>query len=263
MNELGPEARAILEAGRHGDDPTSADRARVRGAVMHAIAAGGVGAAAAAVAGKTAAASMAPKAAAAAAATSFGMSFAGKLVAVAFLASVTTGGLYAWSRRAATPAPAAPPAPAAIEAAASPKSNAPAPALAPAPTNDAPASEPPAEAAKPPAPEVTSPPPRSAPTTAAAAAPAPDPLEAEARRLRAAHDAIQAGDAQSALADLDAQNRAYATGQLGEERSATRVLALCKLGRVTEAKAAAARFIADHPRSPLVDRLRTPCAEGN
>ena len=40
MSELGPEARAILRAARDADDPTPADRARIRGALMASIGAG-------------------------------------------------------------------------------------------------------------------------------------------------------------------------------------------------------------------------------
>ncbi len=40
MKELSPEARAILEAGRYGDDPTPEDRARLRATIMRATAMG-------------------------------------------------------------------------------------------------------------------------------------------------------------------------------------------------------------------------------
>src|SRR5262249_40542148 len=43
MSELGPEARAILDAGRAGDEPSAADRARMRARVMSAVAAGAIG----------------------------------------------------------------------------------------------------------------------------------------------------------------------------------------------------------------------------
>jgi hypothetical protein len=58
---------------------------------------------------------------------------------------------------------------------------------------------------------------------------------------------------------LDEQSATYETGQLREERAAARVLVLCKLGRVEEANAAAARFLRDNPRSPLLDRIRPGC----
>ncbi len=64
MSELGPEAQAVVDAGRAGDDPTARDRARVRAALMAAVMAGGAGAAS--VAGEGAAAAGAMKGAAAA-----------------------------------------------------------------------------------------------------------------------------------------------------------------------------------------------------
>ncbi len=63
MSELGPEARSVVDAGRAGDDPTPRDRARVRAALMTAIAAGSAGTAA--VVGEGAAAAGAAKGAAA------------------------------------------------------------------------------------------------------------------------------------------------------------------------------------------------------
>lgn len=50
-DELSPDARSIIDAGRAGDDPTEADRARVRAALMISLA-GGAGAAAAAAAAR-------------------------------------------------------------------------------------------------------------------------------------------------------------------------------------------------------------------
>ena len=85
-------------------------------------------------------------------------------------------------------------------------------------------------------------------------------LEAETRLLREAHDAMQAGQPAKALDLLDQQSLAYAGGQLVEERAAARVLALCKAGRPEAAQAAAARFLQEHPQSPLADRVRTACA---
>ncbi len=94
-----------------------------------------------------------------------------------------------------------------------------------------------------------------APVVAGAAVPEEDPLAAETRRLRDAHGALRAGDAPKALALLGEQG-----GQLGEERAAARVLALCQLGRVAESEAARAAFLREHPRSPLADRVRGGCA---
>jgi hypothetical protein len=145
---------------------------------------------------------------------------------------------------------------------------------APAPPSEASALEKPIAAA-PPAPRIAAsepveldeaesvtpvPAPVPVPAPAPAAAPQPaiadeDPLAAETRRLREAHGALQAGDAQKALGLLGEQG-----GQLGEERAAARVLALCQLGKIAEMEAARAAFLRDHPRSPLADRVRGGCA---
>ena len=81
----------------------------------------------------------------------------------------------------------------------------------------------------------------------------------ETRRLGEAHGALQRGDPQRALEMLDEQSAAYEDGQLQAERAAARILVLCKLGRVEEANAAAARFLRANPRSPLLDRIRSGC----
>jgi hypothetical protein len=47
---------------------------------------------------------------------------------------------------------------------------------------------------------------------------------------------------------------------LAEERAGERVIALCALGRVAEARSAARDFVAAYPRSPLVARIDPPCA---
>jgi hypothetical protein len=87
-----------------------------------------------------------------------------------------------------------------------------------------------------------------------------DPLIAETRHLGEAYRALQSDDPARALALLDEQSAVHAGGELGEERAAARVTALCKLGRREEAAAAAARFLRDHPRSPHADRVRAACA---
>ncbi len=59
-----------------------------------------------------------------------------------------------------------------------------------------------------------------------------------------------AGDPSGAIALLDEHARRFPSGALGEERDATRVLALCALGRTGEARAPAARFFAAFPGGP-------------
>jgi hypothetical protein len=88
-------------------------------------------------------------------------------------------------------------------------------------------------------------------------------LEAETRLIRAGVAALHAGDPAAALALFEQHALEYPTGVLAEERSAERVIALCDLGRESEARSAAEVFLRDHARSPLADRLRESCAGGS
>jgi hypothetical protein len=101
------------------------------------------------------------------------------------------------------------------------------------------------------------------PTAAAAAAPSLPPrasVAEETRILREANAALQAGDAPRALALLDSHARTFPNGALGEERNAQRIFALCKLGRVAEARAEAVRFSRYSPDSPMAKNIAASCA---
>jgi hypothetical protein len=87
-------------------------------------------------------------------------------------------------------------------------------------------------------------------------------LAAEIQLMHDVETALQAGQFERALRLLDDRGGST-SGALGEERAAARVVTLCKLGRVDEARAEAARFIHDRPRSPLVERMRSTCAKGS
>lgn len=252
MSDFGKEARSLLEGGRHGDDPTPADRARIRASVMRALAGGAALGAAATAAEATAAAK-----------TATGLSLLWKLGGLAVLCAASAGTTVAVMERAAPPDPPRP-ARAAAPLAAPPASAKPAP---PAP----PFAEPPPPATAAPAPRATATagrpepadlpadaPPPPPPSAAPVPAPPPDTLAAETQRLREAHGALRGGDAQRALALLEEQ--ADAGAQLREERAAGRILALCELGRVEEARAQAAAFLQQSPQSPMADRVRRSCA---
>jgi hypothetical protein len=85
-------------------------------------------------------------------------------------------------------------------------------------------------------------------------------LSVEARALADAQRALREGRNSEALALIAQQESAFASGELGQERRAAKIVALCALGRVTEARALALRFLADSPRSPLAARIRATCA---
>jgi hypothetical protein len=290
LSELGREARAIVEAGREGDDPTAEDRVRVKSALRRAILAGTVLAATSAASSTAKAASTAaPKLGATPAA-----GITGKTLAVLSLLSVLGAGLVVGvARRNSPEGPArgaatqthgaAAPSSRALEpqgaelppgAMASPNRDTAAPtALGEPPIRVPPAAPPiPAERRRASLPALVDRTPRTLPQAAlntkvgpsespggSMGTPGPDPLEAETRSLGEARVALLGGDPGRALELLDRQSVAYVHGQLSEERAAARVLALCKLGRLDEADAARAAFLRDSPHSLLVDRVRAGC----
>jgi hypothetical protein len=91
-------------------------------------------------------------------------------------------------------------------------------------------------------------------------APLADNLADELALLRAAHAALERGDAAAALAFLDQHEERFARGILTQERIATRALALCAAGRTSEARSAARGLLRLAPRSPHLARLRASCA---
>jgi hypothetical protein len=86
-----------------------------------------------------------------------------------------------------------------------------------------------------------------------------DQLLIETRGLRRMQRALRAGDARGALELLDREDEQHGAGLLQEERAAARVLALCRLGRISEARREAARFEERWPRSALAARVRSSC----
>jgi hypothetical protein len=84
-------------------------------------------------------------------------------------------------------------------------------------------------------------------------------LDAETRLLRQAHADIRAGKARQALDRLDAYDRRFGHGVLRAEHQAARVLALCQLGQRQEARSEAQAFLERWPSSPLAPRVRAAC----
>lgn len=257
MSELGPEAREILRNGRNGDDPLPADRARIHAALMATIAASAaITAASAANAAASAELPASVGLSKSLVSSLFGSAF-GKGLLILGLGVAGLGSWWAWPQ---------------------PKSNSIPPVSTitqqPILSLSAPAEPPPmvipvevlgdkpapmaaggATAVAPEKPLLV----EEKPPPSEAVAPPPDSLVVETQRLREAHGAMRDGDPEKALALLS-EEAAEAEGQkLREERAAARVLALCKLGRVDEAHAEAAAFLAQNPQSPLADRVRAAC----
>jgi hypothetical protein len=63
-------------------------------------------------------------------------------------------------------------------------------------------------------------------------------------------------DPHRALSLVDDGNRVFAAGSLGEEREVNAIAALVALGRRDEAQSRARRFLEDHPKSSLSERVR-------
>lgn len=108
---------------------------------------------------------------------------------------------------------------------------------------------------------------RSEPPAAADQAPeGPEPeaatagtLAAELALLGRAQHALRHEEPDAALRHLAEHAQRYPDGELSEEREATRVLALCAAGDREGARRLAARFLREHPTSPLSSRVRNCC----
>jgi hypothetical protein len=98
---------------------------------------------------------------------------------------------------------------------------------------------------------------------AAAQAPAPadtSGLDTEIALLRDARDALRGGQPDRALAVVEEHARRFPHGALAEEGDAERVLCLCALSRLGEARARAVLFAADYPHSSYQASLKSSCA---
>jgi hypothetical protein len=83
-------------------------------------------------------------------------------------------------------------------------------------------------------------------------------MQVEIAGLRQAQQLLYAGNAAQAVNVLDQLSSRVPTGGLMEERAATRVIALCTLGRASESGVAA--FMARYPSSVHAARVRSACA---
>jgi hypothetical protein len=84
-------------------------------------------------------------------------------------------------------------------------------------------------------------------------------ISEHAELLRDARSALSGGDAARALTLLDAHPE-VGRGPLGPEWAAARILVLCRLGRVAEAKQLGQRFLKSHASSPLAAQVAASCA---
>jgi len=127
-----------------------------------------------------------------------------------------------------------------------------------------PSAGPAAVAIEPPATSLADEPLHSAPAATTLApgprtAPAAADLAGDLDRLRQVHAALRGGRSEEALSLLDREGKGLEAGPLAEEAQGGRISALCQLGRLADARAATARFVATWPASPLALRLRGGC----
>lgn len=259
MTELNDDARALIDVARAAEEPTTEDRMRVHGALVVRVAA--LAGASTVVSATAGAAATGTAATATAGATGWASAaLMGKWMLMGALATtaVGTGVLAArgelgsesvspvhataarWSERVVPERIAA--------GAATPEDDGEAASADTESADDGQAEAPSPSAARP-----------SAGGAGAAASEAPSPLDSELALLREAQQHMQSGRADRALQLLDQHQVDHADGVLSQERQAARVFALCQLGRVAEARAAAAAFLRGAPNSPLADRVRGAC----
>lgn len=285
MNDLSDDAKALFEAARPGHEPTQRDREQVRAGLLIRI---GGAAATLGVAQTGAAASLGPGAAMASGAKTLlalklivGLTIAGGAGTVAYRSLAPGAPTSNTSVRARGPTDGATGSAGALGPAlkqqgqdakqeasdigfeASPPAKPPAVAARPTHERSPDGLEPTgSEAATFPEPERRS---RVAGAKPGAGTfpdetPRSSDLSREARALSVVQRAVRDGRSSEALALLDQQDRDFPQGELRQERVAARVVALCAAGRASEARALAASFLAQAPRSPLAARMRTVCA---
>jgi hypothetical protein len=235
MNELDFRAKAIVDAGRNADDPSPADRARIKHAILLQVA-GGVagGAAATAVAG-----------------TSVGLKVGLTVLAVSLVGGGTLGVLKVRSSHKA-----------ALErkahvVVAQASSPVPPPLL---PSESAQASIEPS-VALPLENKIRRVDKTRRPTSPMAKEPSAveDQLNAEVAVLKHAREELRMGRPARALEALAEYDRRFGRGTLGEERQALAAIAACQAHPGQAARAAAEDFMHKAPSSPLIDRVRAAC----
>lgn len=98
-----------------------------------------------------------------------------------------------------------------------------------------------------------------APRRLAEVAPPQSSLAQELAMLQRARRALNAENARLALGIVQELDERFPKGVLVEERSATRILSLCQLERLSEATQAAREFLERYPSSVYAERVRQSC----
>jgi hypothetical protein len=243
MNELGPEARSLLEAARDAESPTRDERARIKRGVLVQVAV--LGAATTTTGGAVA------------------MSVATKITLVGLSIAMLGGGafsLWVWKGRPATPVAvshqiAASPTPAVADPVTAEATTA---DLAPIPTIPTPTDQSLRDIPKHTLRKNNH---ATSPTLAASPSTSTDSLDPELTVLRQAQQDLRLGQPDQALRRLEDFDRRFGKGMLGQERQAIAAIALCQARPGPAAQTRAEQFLRTAPESPLAARVRTACKE--
>jgi hypothetical protein len=264
-HNLGPAGRALLDAARGVEDPTSNERSALASSMMKRIGAGAFGASLTTAAS---AAKAIPTATAAASKVASGAVLKKALLGLVLVGAIGGGGAY--GVREVQRARASHVAAVNVSAQATPPEAAiQAPAGNPLPANPVAmpvAPEPPqpvADTATPAARPERKPPlhVRSVPAGTRPARPDPQPttgLDDELSLISRAQSALGAKDAPRALALADEHASKFPKGQLANEREQIRTLALCAMN-MPEGRSRAEVFVRTNPGAPMAGRLRQAC----
>jgi hypothetical protein len=251
MSELGAEAQALIESARSGDQPSAADRERMRGKLVAEL---GAAAFASAVVASTAASAGATSVPASGATASSGMFGALKLA----LAALVVGAVGAGALLGLRSEPVAKPrAPVPVAAPAAPQAEpSPAPVVTPLVAPAAPVQEPASRPARARPRPIES---KPAVPAAAPAASSPNTLTEELALLSRAQTALRSGQAEQALQLVREHEQRFAQGALVQERLGITALARCALGGDTSQVVSELSRAA--PGSPMLERVREACAK--
>jgi hypothetical protein len=250
MNELPPETRALLDLSRDADEPSAEDRRRVKRALAASLAGGAL------LAAPSAAAAPAATGVGAQVTSGVGLGAISTWLGVGLVTGLATSGAIAF-------VPAAPqksPDPVAVRA---PSGALVAPSAA---TTRMDEKTMPSEADTEVREAGSAEPTRLTPAPSSGGRGAGRPsaptasIASETGLIVAAHAALGRGDARGALELLDQHEREFPEGALTEERLASKVFALCGLGRRGEAAQAAMMLLRRAPASPLRARVLDSCA---
>ncbi len=292
MNELDALSRSLLSAAGNCHEPTEADRIRIRARLAKCLGITvGLGAVASAATHASPAAAATATGAVAEGSlvgTLFGSAkllVVGKVVGITLAATAAGFGGYEWASssdsatRTATPADVTPAPPVsattvvktpdAVElpdapdftTASATQRRFPKPPEAPLPRTAGNAATANTPSVQPGASSGSQADPREVALPAVASFPVDQPnLSSETRALQRAQEILLEGLAAQALLLLEQQKAEFSGGLLDEERSAARVVALCRMGRVQAANAAAAEFLKKAPHSVLAERVANACS---